>query len=64
MCQAGRCWANLQLDGALEELERGVVLLLQAEAVADDAARVGGGALEVEGALREVAERHLTLEVP
>ena len=50
---------NLQLYRALEELERDVVLLLQREAVADDAARVGRGTVEVDRSLCQVAQRHL-----
>ena len=50
---------RLQLDGALEELECDVVLLLQREAVADDAARVGRGTVEVDRSLCQVAQRHL-----
>ena len=55
---------GLQLDGALEELEGGIVLLLEREAVAHHAARVRARALKVERALREVAQGHLALEMP
>ena len=41
----GRVKVHLQLDGALEELESDVVLLLQREAVAHLAGRVNSGAV-------------------
>ena len=55
---------GLQLDRTREELERGVVHLLQREAVAEHDTRVRRVAVELDRALGEVAQVHLALEVP
>lgn len=62
VASCGEGWARL--DGAREELERHVVLLLQREAVAHCAAGEGRGPVELDGPLREVAQVHFPLEVP